>query len=304
MKSYASPAAFKVALNARLRDQARRGALPVDRVRTVAVMERFLARLLAVAPATTMLKGGLALELRLERARSTRDIDLRILGEPSGAAALVESAARILLDPHDFLDFRVAADPHQSVIHGDGAVYDGFRFIVTPTLAGERYGDVFGVDISFGDVIVGEVVELVGGQSFAFIGVQPVAVRAYPIGSHIAEKLHAYTLPRQPGVENSRLKDLPDLALLAANTVFDGAALRAALDATFDFRGTHPLPSSLPAPPASWADRYLRMAAEEALPWQDLATLFSSVQRFLDPVLAGRGGTWDLTRWRWVEPPT
>jgi hypothetical protein len=139
MKAYENPAAFKMALNARLRERARRTALPVSRLRTIAVMERFLARVLAVGPATTVLKGGLALELRLERARSTTDVDLRVLGDPAGAGALVERAARAVLDPHDFLDFAVAVDPDQSIIQGESAVYEGFRFLVTPILAGERY---------------------------------------------------------------------------------------------------------------------------------------------------------------------
>jgi hypothetical protein len=127
-------------------------------------------------------------------------------------------------------------------------------------------------------------------------------VRAYPIGSHAAEKLHAYTLPRAPGVENSRLKDLPDLALLAANTRFEASSLRTALDATFAFRATHALPRSLPPPPASWAARYLRLAAEESLPWPDLPSLAAAAAAFHDPVLDGGGGAWDPILWRWVEP--
>ena len=68
MKTYASPVAFRTALNARLRSRAGATSLPVNRVRTLAVMERFLARVVAVFPPTTVLKGGLAPELRLETA--------------------------------------------------------------------------------------------------------------------------------------------------------------------------------------------------------------------------------------------
>jgi hypothetical protein len=47
----------------------------------------------------------------------------------------------------------------------------------------------------------------------AFAGIAPPTLRLYPIETHIAEKLHAYTMPRAR--PNSRVKDLPDLGLLA-----------------------------------------------------------------------------------------
>lgn len=300
MKRYGTPVAFKTALNVKLRERARSAGLPVDRVRTLAVMERFLARVVAVFPETTVLKGGLALELRLEKARTTKDIDLRLLGDPEGAAALIAEAARHVVDPDDYLSFTAEPDPEHPTIQGDGAVYDGYRFRVTPSLAGERYGDVFGVDVSFADALHGDVVEVRGGDAFAFIGVPPVTVRAYPAGSHLAEKLHAYTLPRKDGSENSRVKDLPDIALIASMEGLDAADLRAAIKMTFSFRNTHPVPANVPDPPASWADRYRRMADEESLPWKELPHLVEVVRGFLNPVLAGEEGTWDPEGWRWV----
>ncbi len=60
--TYASPVAFRTGLNARLRTRARATNPPVNRVRTLAVMERFLAMVVEVFPATTVLKGGLALD--------------------------------------------------------------------------------------------------------------------------------------------------------------------------------------------------------------------------------------------------
>lgn len=298
MKRYATPRAFKSALDAKLRDQARSAKLPVDRVRTVAVMERFLARVVAVFPDTTLLKGGLALELRLDKARTTKDIDLRLLGDPQGAATLIARAAGYVVDPDDYLAFAAQPDPEHPTI--EGAVYDGYRFRVTPSLAGERYGDAFGVDVSFADAVHGDVVEVRGGDAFAFIGVPPLAVRVYPAGSHVAEKLHAYTLPRAVGVENSRLKDLPDIALIATLEGLEADELRAAIEKTFRFRDTHPVPARLPEPPPSWTDRYRRMADEESLPWKDLPQLVEAVRGFLDPVLADGEGLWDPARWCWA----
>jgi nucleotidyltransferase AbiEii toxin of type IV toxin-antitoxin system len=46
------------------------------------VFDRLLARVTRVLGKAAMLKGGLVLELRLERARTTRDVDLRLVGSP------------------------------------------------------------------------------------------------------------------------------------------------------------------------------------------------------------------------------
>jgi len=72
---------------------------------------------------------------------------------------------------------------------------------------------------------------------------------------------------------NSRIKDLPDIALLATTQPIDGTRLRAALEATFDDRGTHELPHSLPDPPAFWVQPYSAMAAMDDLAWTTLEEL-------------------------------
>jgi hypothetical protein len=109
-------------------------------------------------------------------------------------------------------------------------------------------------------------------------------LRLYPIESHVAEKLHAYTMPRsQP---HSRVKDLPDLALLATAQAVDARRLRAALGQTFAFRKTHPLPASVPAPPPTWGSPYAAMAREDRLAWPSLDEDTRAVRAFLDPVLA------------------
>jgi hypothetical protein len=61
---YASAAAFRTALEARLRSEQTEG-IGVSRRRKRVVFERLLARLQAVAPEGWYLKGGFALELRL-----------------------------------------------------------------------------------------------------------------------------------------------------------------------------------------------------------------------------------------------
>src|SRR4029077_11552213 len=91
-------------------------------------------------------------------------------------------------------------------------------------------------------------------------GLPAPALRLYPLETHIAEKLHAYTLPRKR--PNSRVKDLPDIALLAGVREIDARRLRRAFEQTFTSRETHAVPRSLPAPPTAWASAYARMVEE------------------------------------------
>lgn len=75
-RTYATPLAFKAALEARLRERAVAQGRSLNRVRQLLVMERFLARVFPTV-GLAVLKGGLVMELRLDRARATKDVDLR-----------------------------------------------------------------------------------------------------------------------------------------------------------------------------------------------------------------------------------
>jgi hypothetical protein len=88
--TYATAAAFKQALETRLRSSSSSGA-DFARRRQLLVFDRFLARITRELGDTVMLKGGLVVELRVERARTTKDVDLRIVGASTG---LLERLAR------------------------------------------------------------------------------------------------------------------------------------------------------------------------------------------------------------------
>lgn len=81
-RRYETPAAFRDALEARLRKQARVTASDVSRVRRLLIFDRFLARIIAEFQNAAVLKGGVAIELRSTLARSTIDVDLRVIGRP------------------------------------------------------------------------------------------------------------------------------------------------------------------------------------------------------------------------------
>lgn len=298
-RTYPTPQAHKVALEDHLRNRAARQSppLPIDRVRQRFIMERFLARVVAELGDAVTLKGGLALELRISTARSTKDIDLRMTGRADDVLALLQRAA--LRDPGDLLTFTVEPNARHPEI--EEALYEGRRFDVKAMLAAKVYGNRLTVDVSMGDPMHGAT-ELAEGIDFLdYLEIAPVSIRLYPLETHLAEKLHAYTRPpRNPLRVNSRVKDLPDIAIIAGLRAFDAAALRAAFAQTFTARDTHPVPKNVPGPPASWADAYLEMVAEHRLRWATVSDLHSAVTTFLGPALAGVCGTWDPSAWRWV----
>jgi Nucleotidyl transferase AbiEii toxin, Type IV TA system len=297
VRTYPSPLAFKQALEQRLRESAKTGG-ELARKRQLLVFDRFLARVVAVLGDAVTLKGGLVLELRLKRARTTKDVDLRVSGSPDETLARLQQAAR--RDLEDFMTFEVRPDEEHHEIQNDGMQYTGLRFRAQCKVAGKLYGQPFGVDVAFGDPILGEPDVRVAEDVLAFAGIAPPALRLYPIETHIAEKLHAYTLPRSR--PNSRVKDLPDIALLGTAQIIEAKRLQEALRQTFAFRKTHPLPAALPAPPPSWSTPYAAMAREDGLIWSTLGEVTQAAQAFLDPVLTGSSdGTWDPTSWSWTQ---
>ena len=294
VRTYTSPLAFKEALERRLRSASKNG-VDFARRRQLLVFDRFLARIVAVLKDTVLLKGGLVLELRLDRARTTKDIDLRLTGSPETVLVDLQEAGRQVLG--DFMTFEVSRDKDQPKIQNDGMKYEGLRFRAECRLAGKLYGQAFGVDVAFGDPVLGEPETVTTDDVLGFAGITPPVLRLYPVETHIAEKLHAYTMPRAR--PNTRVKDLPDIALLASTGHLDATQVRLALQRTFDFRATHPLPPFLPDPPGLWSAPYREMARENELAWTTIEQLTTAVAEFLNPVLAGRIGIWQPTEWSW-----
>lgn len=299
-RKYENPAAFKAALEQRLRNASTSGP-ELARRRQLLVFERFLARVARVLGKAAMLKGGLVLEIRLERARTTRDVDLRLAGSPADALAQLQEAGR--LDLGEFMAFEIQPDPQHPALRFAAEQYGGTRYRAECKLAGQIYGQRFGVDVGFADPVLGEPDVVVAENVLGFAGIEPPRLRLYPVETHLAEKLHAYTLPRER--VNSRIKDLPDLALLGTIRALEAVRLRRAFALTFAFRKTHALPESLLAPPVSWAGAYARMAEEDDLHWRTLDEVAVAAKAFLDPVLGGgRVARWEPGSWAWTNGDT
>ncbi len=106
-REYRTAAAFKQALEQRLRTASTSG-IDFARRRQLVVFDRFLARIaLELGDAVTR-KGGLAVELRIERARTTKDVDVRVMGPPDDILDRLRAAAK--RDLGDFMVFTIRPD--------------------------------------------------------------------------------------------------------------------------------------------------------------------------------------------------
>lgn len=293
---YKSPVAFKSALLARLKNESEQQKIPFLRVQMRFLFERLLVRAHAAFP-KVVVKGGAAMEFRLSLARTTRDLDLGVYNVPGDLvlSRLQESGQE---DFQDFITFEIIDDPHHSILEADGMKYQGRRLRVLAKLAGKPLFGSFGVDIAVGEP-AGPPDQLTIESLLANAGMPPLELSVYSLESHIAEKLHAYTLPRPH--PNSRVKDLPDLALLAAHRPILETDLRQAIESTFSHRNTHPVPRFVPEPSEAWLRPYANIAQENGLPWKDLASLQHAVTSFLDPILESPGARlWNPLDYKWT----
>lgn len=285
MSRYASPAAFRQALEERLQ---RLDASPLSTKRTFLSLQRFLVRVGSVR-SDVLLKGGLGLKLRVREARATKDLDLRMSGQRETDERVLVDAARLELP--DFFAFSLV---FKSALIGT----TGNRFQATCRIAGRPFA-VFDVDAAADEPVCGAPDPVFGSDWLSFIDIATPCFQVYPLASQIAEKLHALTLPRDR--PNSRTRDLPDLALLGRCA--DGLTeetLKAAIQVTFTHRRTHPIPTVLPAPPSEWAHTYRELVAANDLPWRTLEVVQEAVERFLLPVLTGAGARrWNRDAWAW-----
>lgn len=292
--TYTTAAAFRRALETRLVAESTRTGMPLVRLRKLVVFERFLARLTQAHPHDWLLKGGLALQLRMgEHARTTQDVDV-LLNLPRTAVHSAVMQA-VSLDLGDWFIFVVR--PASAALPGPTAD-GGQRFFITAQVD-RRTFESFHVDIGLGDPVLEPAESLTTPPLLAFAGIPPVTIPCYPLSQHLAEKIHAYVRPRASG-ESTRVKDLVDMLLIAAHMPVNAAALRAALQATFAAQDSGAPPPSLPAPPTAWASKYQRLAQDVGLADTTLPTAFAHARKFLDPVLSGQTcGLWSPTAQAW-----
>ena len=291
---YTSSGAFRQALENRLKDLARAKNISLVRLRKQIAFERFIARLQSVQPDIWILKGGLAMQLRLGTlSRTTKDVDL--LNKESSRnihASLVEATS---LDMGDWFVFEVGQE--------DKAPQDAFgghRYHVRCLLDGREF-EAFHVDVGVGDLLVNEFYYLRFDAILDFADIASTEIPCYPVIQQIAEKLHALTREYKSG-GSSRMKDFVDILLLAGLEDIDGTILSEAILSTFEMRKTHSVPSKMPALSKTLHREYTRLAKELDLRFGDFHNAEKALAEFINPVFSGNSqGIWRAKDWRWEE---
>lgn len=248
-------------------------------------LERFLYRLSQSAHAEHfVLKGAMLFNLWYAMPhRPTRDVDLLGFGA-SDLGAIAQAFREIVsFAADDGMVFDAASVSVEEIRKNAG--YAGARVLVSAELARARCKTQ--IDIGFGDAITpGPVVATYPVLIADFPAPQ---LRAYPVYTVVAEKLHAMVLL---GMTNSRLKDYLDLWILLDREALEPGILASAIAATFKRRSTL-LPTELPiglsdefagdaSRQALWA-AFLRKNGLKAMPLGDVV---GALRQRLQPALA------------------
>jgi len=278
-RRYATPGALRQALEERLKQISKEEGVDLPRIRRAVTFDRLLTRLFAKKNAPWVLKGGYAMELRIKKARATKDLDLTLREtlEKTEKRSLNEAIREALqraadIDLGDFFVFTIG--PVMQDL--DGAPYGGARFPIDARMDGRTFVR-FHIDVGVGDVVLTPLEMTEGRKWLDFAGIPRAKFPTISKEQQFAEKIHAYTLPRER--PNTRVRDLVDLFLLIRSEEMDPAEVRRALKATFDRRKTHDLPETLKRPPESWKERYRPMARECGMS-EDIAKAFDALIQY------------------------
>ena len=222
-------------------------------------LERILYRLTRSPHADRfVLKGALLFTLWYDMPhRATRDVDLLGFG-----ASDLASITQVFRDIAAITaDDGIVFDPNSVIVEEirKEAGYGGVRVIVAGELANARCRTQ--IDIGFGDAVTPGPVDSV--YPVLLDDLPAPRLRAYPIYTVVAEKLHAITLL---GMTNSRVKDYFDLSLLLERETLDADLLAQAIKATFARRGMA-VPAELPV---GLTDEFSGDASRQAL-WNAFA---------------------------------
>lgn len=286
MGKYATPKAYRTALESRIVADYKKSGEDISRLRKKAAFDSALTRLYA-GDHGFVLKGGYALELRLETSRATKDLDFvtkRLLRATLASAKEdLPEALRTTIElslstktgsDDDYFNF-IIGEPMAELVGGGG----GYRYPVEARVDGRKF-EAFHIDVSIGDFVTESNDRIKRASKARIPSDQSAEYEAEIITKeqHFAEKIHAYTLPRD-GI-NSRAKDLVDMVLLI-NAGLDGKKVENMISEVFEHRGTHQPPTTLGPPPGSWAAAYTKLATECKVA-QTITEAYDGVRRFYE----------------------
>lgn len=273
--TYESTAALRAALEARLRHQSDESGVSLDRLRRRVVFERVIARLELADPGRWVLKGGMALEVRLrDRARLTKDVDLGLREVVDDSQDLYERLVEAL-DADPLGDRFILTAPPLAPLSEDGGGFLTWRTTVEARLAGTVFGWIK-LDISPRAHELEATDRMALPNSLAFAQVSAPDIEVVDVNRHAAEKLHA--MQRDFGDrENSRVRDLVDVVILIEEDLIDRVRLSEAVRTVWRERDRSAPPGSFVEPPASWRERYEQLADESDLQARSFSAAVTAV---------------------------
>lgn len=248
---------LRAALDARILNQSD-DADPFPLRRRLAY-QRLLRRLGEHHDGGWVLKGGYLLEVRLQsRARATKDLDLAMRTVDTGADVAALLRAALLPDPDgDHFDFTVSRPIALTTdLRGNRA----WRVTIEASLDGRTFASLRLDLVERLDEIANATESILIPVPITGVDLADARITAVDIAQHAAEKFHALCAGFSDGRQNTRVKDLVDIVLLAESGLLPHADLPARIRAVFDARDAREPPASLPIPPASWRADYLLLA--------------------------------------------
>lgn len=277
MREFVSPAAFRAAVETKLRDRAHRLGAPAYIVRRQAALERLMVRLGTVAPGRWALKGGLGIETRLgERARVSVDLDADHRHGAEAARADLQRAS--IEDIGDHFGFVLVGSEELR----EAGVGLAVRYKLDSSIAGRSF-EPLQVDVTIAWPIPWDAQPAQRPGLLADLGLDPIDVLLIPVERQVAEKLHAYTRTYRGG-GSTRARDLVDLLLIHEYERVDSVLLREAIQRVFAGRATHAVPERLATPSRDLALSY-RKEAEPVGVVTALDAAHRNLADWLNPVL-------------------
>lgn len=301
-----SPEATRQALTAKTRarhPQELRG----QRLREIAY-RRLLARIFATQAERWVVKGGVALLLRLDPNRTSNDIDLAYVAQAGytvALKALVEAAAH---DLGDFFEFEIGRDQAEEV-DPDHPLERALSIPVLARIGATTFAE-FSIDLALPRE--GDDVEVEWVQPEATLTGQPEVDQTPPVAllalpAQIADKLCALHERHGDGRHSSRARDLADLAMIAQQKDSEGSRLIARVrreEARRRKAGTliESLPKALHLAEEQiddWSPRWNKATRDAPITFEEARAVAAA---FLTPVLNGTpdGMRWNAAAQTWV----
>lgn len=290
---YASPAAFRTALTARLKNLAVTSRWQLPQLQRQVAYDRLLVRLY-LQDSGWIVKGAIALLARNLGVRATNDID--VFRRTTREIAEMELRHAANQDIGDWFRFEIG--PGSNAGDGSEATRLPVTAYVGPTVWQKFHIDLTGESLR----MTGELEDVPPLAQLGMPNIEQLGYRVYPLVDHVADKIMAtYQLYGQAQMPSTRYKDLVDLVAIVTEASVGAEKQRTAIWSEAERRSL-PRPDRFVVPDrALWERGYRAEASRSLLPVAGtLDEALAIVCPFADPIFEGTAaGRWDPRGCTW-----